>query len=397
MATGRISKAQREREALEEFGRMPAALPDPRRKQGQRYPFESVIVIALMSMVCGADDASGMEVWGELNEEFLSGFLPLPHGTPSQDVFLAVFAALKPEAFNAMFLSWMELLKGRLSAVGRHIAVDGKTSRRSFDFGKEQPAIHTVSAWLSDEGLVLGQFKTREKSNEITAIPELLKMIDLRSATVTVDALGCQTEIAEEIVAGGGDYLLAVKENQPTLHADIQEAFEDAVRTPRQPMDPPLAVERWLDTTKGHGRIEERTLLVCRDLSWITTRQRWSGLAFVARMESTRTDVRTGRSSTEHRYFIGSDSGATCERIGQLIRRHWGIENELHWVLDMAFREDEARHRARNCAANFSTLRHFTLNLIKNAPNRKLGIPNSRKRAGWDRSYLIELITGWRP
>ncbi|MBU1412565.1 ISAs1 family transposase, partial [Myxococcota bacterium] len=252
MATARIGKAQREREALEEFGRMLSALPDPRRKQGQRYPFESVIVIALMSMVCGADDASGMEVWGELNEEFLSEFLPLPHGTTSQDVYLAVFAALKPEAFNAMFLAWMELLKGRLSAVGRHIAVDGKTSRRSFDLGKEQPAIHTVSAWLSGEGFVLGQFKTQEKSNEITAIPELLKMIDLRGATVTVDALGCQTEIAEEIVAGDGDYLLAVKENQPTLHADIQEAFADAVREPRQPMDLPLAVERWTDTTKGH-------------------------------------------------------------------------------------------------------------------------------------------------
>ena len=273
MATARISKAQREREALEEFGRMLSALPDPRRKQGQRYPFESVIVIALMSMVCGAVDASGMEVWGELNEEWLSGFLDLPHGTPSQDVYLAVFAALKPEAFNAMFLAWMELLRGRLSAEGRHIAVDGKTSRRSFDLGKEQPAIHTVSAWLSEEGLVLGQFKTREKSNEITAIPELLKMIDLRGATVTVDALGCQTEIAEEIVAGGGDYLLAVKENQPTLHADILEAFEDAVRTPRSPMDLPLAVERWSDTTKGHGRIEERTLLVCRDLSWHTSNE----------------------------------------------------------------------------------------------------------------------------
>ena len=397
MATPRISKAQREREALDEFSRMLGALPDPRRKQGQRYPFESIIMIALMSMVCGADDASAMEVWGELNEKWLSGFLDLPHGTPSQDVFLAVFAALKPDAFNAMFLAWVELLKGRLSAVGRHIAVDGKTSRRSFDLGKEQPAIYTVSAWLSDEGLVLGQFKTREKSNEITAIPELLKMIDLRGATVTVDALGCQTEIAEEIVAGGGNYLLSVKENQPTLHADIREAFADAVREPRQPMDPPLAVERWTDTTKGHGRIEERTLLVCHDLSWLTTRSRWSGLSFIARMESTRTDVRTGKSTTEHRYFIGSDSGSCCERIGQLIRRHWGIENELHWVLDMAFREDEARHRARNCAANLTTLRHFTLNLIKNAPNRKLGIPNSRKRAGWDRSYLIELVTGWRP
>jgi hypothetical protein len=243
MGTPRISKAQREREALEEFSRMLGAIPDPRRKQGQRYPFESIIIIALMSMVCGADDASAMEIWGELNEEWLSGFLDLPHGTPTQDVFLAVFATLQPEAFSAMFLAWMGLLKVRLESMGRHIAVDGKTSRRSFDHVKNQPAIHTVSAWLSDEGLVLGQFKTREKSNEITAIPELLKMIDLRGATVTVDAMGCQTGIAEEIISGGGNYLLAVKQNQPTLHADIHEAFSDVLRESRQPMDPPLAVE----------------------------------------------------------------------------------------------------------------------------------------------------------
>ena len=397
MATPRISKAQREREVLDKFSRLLVALPDPRRKQSQRYPFESIVVIALMSMVCGADDASAMEIWGELNEEWLSGFLPLPHGTPTQDVYLAVFAALKPEAFSALFLAWMGLLKVRLESMGRHIAVDGKTSRRSFDHVKNQPAIHTVSAWLSDEGLVLGQFKTREKSNEITAIPELLKMIDLRGATVTVDAMGCQTGIAEEIITGGGNYLLAVKQNQPTLHADIHEAFSDALREYRQPMDPPLAVERWSDTNKDHGRIEERTLLLCRDLSWITRRDQWKELAFIARMENTRIDVRTGKVTTEHRYFIGSDSQSSSEKVGQLIRRHWGIENELHWVLDMAFREDEARHRAQHCAANLTTLRHFTLNLIKNSPNRKLGIPNSRKRAGWDRTYLIELLTGWRP
>ena len=229
----RITRAQKieqdnEQTALSFFEATLAALPEPRRRQGTRYPLRTVVVTALMAMVCGCDDAEAMGLWGRVNAEWLKQFLELPHGPPTQDVFLAVFGALDPEAFSAVFRSWAELLVLRLGERGKHIAVDGKSSRRSFDTAKDQPAIHTVSAWLSDAGLVLGQRKTREKSNEITAIPELLQTLNLRGTTVTIDAMGCQTKIAKTIIDGGGDYLLAVKDNQPTLHQDIVRTFTEA-------------------------------------------------------------------------------------------------------------------------------------------------------------------------
>ncbi len=394
MAAPRKSKSQKEKEALAEFSRQLSQLPDPRRRQGQRYPLESVMIIALMSMVVGADDAESMQEWGEINEKWLSGFLELPHGIPSQDVFLAVFAALNPQAFSAMFVSWMDLLRVRLKASGKHIAVDGKTSRRSFDRSSDRGPVHTVSAWLSDAGLVLGQVKTGDKSNEITAIPELLRMIDIRGVTVTIDAMGCQTEIAKVIVERGAEYLLAVKDNQPTLHADIQETFADAVGDHRRPVDrPSAALETVTSVEKGHGRIEERTVRVCRDLSMLSTAKRWKRLAFIAMVTSTRTDVNTGKTSCENRYYIGSDEGSAAVTIATLIRRHWSIENELHWRLDMAFNEDAARHRIGNCAQNLATLRHFSLNLVKNMPGRRLGVANTRKILGWDRSAFIRLFT----
>ena len=386
MAAQRKSKAQREKEALAEFERLLGLIPDPRRRQGVRYPLESVIIIALMSMVAGADDAEAMQLWGETNKRWLKGFLELPHGVPTQDVFLSVFGALEPTAFSKMFVSWMDLLRVRLESQGSHIAVDGKTSRHSFDRSAGRSAVHTVSAWLSEAGLVLGQVKTGEKSNEITAIPELMQLIDIRGTTITIDAMGCQTNIAAVIKKRGGDYLLAVKDNQPTLHADIQETFEDVLGDHRRPIDRPSApVETWSSVEKGHGRVEERTLHVCRDLSLLSTAKRWRGLSFIAMAISVRTDLSTGKTSTDCRYFIGSDEMASVERIATLIRRHWSIENELHWVLDMAFNEDAARHRAGDCAQNFATLRHFALNLVKNAPGRKLGVANTRKGLGWNR------------
>jgi len=212
----RITQAQaieqeNEQQALLFFEQTLSALPDPRRRQGVRYPLRSVVVIALMAMICGSDDAEAMELWGIANGPWLAGFLDLPHGTPSQDVFLSVFAALDPGAFGAVLRSWAGVLAARLRVEGKHIAVDGKTSRGSLDTAGEQPALHTVSAWLSEVGLVLGERKTSDKSNEITAIPELLRLLDLRGATVTIDAMGCQTEIAKTIEEGGGHYLLAVK------------------------------------------------------------------------------------------------------------------------------------------------------------------------------------------
>jgi len=391
----RESKAVKEKRALEEFEQALRSLPDPRRAQGKRYSLRAVVVIALMAMVCGADDAEAIQEWGEANSEWLSTFVELPHGTPTQDVILAVFAALEPQAFSGVFLSWMAFLRARLDLNGGHIAIDGKTSRGSYDRAHERPAVHTVSAWLSDESLVLGQQKTQEKSNEITAIPQLLALLDIGGATVTIDAMGCQTDIAEVITKAQGHYILAVKDNQPTLHEEIQEAFADALDAGPRPLDQSrLTIETYTSTDKGHGRIEERTLHVCRDLSWISTASRWSGLEFIAMVESVRTDLSKGTTSTQARYYIGSDAKASTESIANLIRRHWSIENELHWVLDIAFSEDSARHRAGNCAQNFATLRHFAINLLKSDRTVKLGVANKRKRAGWNRKYLIHLLTG---
>jgi predicted transposase YbfD/YdcC len=396
----RPTEAQRIEEANEEaalvfFREALASLADPRRAQGTRYPLMSVVVIALMAMVCGADNAAEMEDWGAANVRWLDGILELPHGTPTQDVFLSVFAALDPAAFRSVFLSWMELLRLRLSVMGKHIAIDGKTSRRSFDTARDRPAIHTVSAWLSDEGLVLGQLKTAAKSNEITAIPELLRVIDLRGATVTIDAMGCQTEIAKTIVEGQGNYLLAVKENQPALHKDLLATFTEAADDRARSVDEHVrpAVEVFEETDKGHGRVEKRSLELCRDLGWMITADRWAGLACVVKVTRERTVLATRKTTTESAYYIGSDPMLDAADAARRIRRHWSVENELHWVLDMAFREDEARHRARHLAENFTTLRHFALNLLKRDPARRLGVAASRKRAGWDHGYLLHVLT----
>lgn len=387
---------QNEENALAFFMAQLRSLSDPRRAQGTRYPFVTVIVTALMGMVCGCDDAEALGAWGEANEEWLGGFLELPHGAPTQDVCLAVFGALDPEAFSAVFRSWVALLTMRLKGQGKHIAVDGKTSRRSYDTASGRPAIHTVSAWMSDAGLVLGQVRTGEKSNEIVAIPELLRLLDLRGATVTIDAIGCQTEIASSIIAGKGDYLLAVKENQPKLYEDIVKTFAEASDERRRSRDelPRPLLEAFEETDKGHGRVEKRSIRMCRDLSWLTTAEKWPGLAFVAEVIRERTVLADSKTSRESAYYIGSDTRASVETAAHTVRRHWGVETQLHWVLDIAFREDEARHRARNTAQNMATLRHFALNILKQDSERKLGIANSRKRAGWDRAYLLKLLTG---
>lgn len=384
-----------EQHALAYFTTALAQLPDPRRAQGTRYPLETVVVIALMAMVCGSDDAEAMESWGEANQEWLEGFLEMPHGPPTQDVFLSVFGALEPEAFSLVFRAWANVLRLRLHPGEAHIAVDGKTSRRSFDTGKNQAALHTVSAWLTDAGLVLGQCKTADKSNEITAIPELLRSLDLRGATVTIDAMGCQSEIASSIIEGKGHYLLSVKGNQPTLHADLVKTFAEAADCRRRSRDelaqPRAASFEELD--KGHGRLEKRTVSITGDLDWLTDHERWPGLSVLVQVTRERTTLATQKTSTETVYYISSDPRLTAEQAGRAIRRHWGIESELHWVLDMAFGEDQARHRARNTAQNLTTLRHFALNLIKQDKTRKLGVANSRKCAGWDRNYLIRVLT----
>lgn len=383
-------------DALEALDCSLKLMKDRRRPQGRRYPLRSVVLTSLMAMVCGCDDAEAIDAWGEANEDWLETILELPHGAPSQDVVLNVFAALHAEEFQSVFRNWVTFLRARLGESGGagHIAIDGKTSRGS-RLG-EQPGIHTVSAWLSDAQLVLGQKKVRAKSNEIKAIPELLQLLDLKGSTVTIDAIGCQTVIAQAIVERGGDYLLAVKENHPALRAEIAETFADALNDAPRPHDrpapPDLAVHEEHD--KGHGRIEHRTMRVCHDLSRISGAQRWQRLAFVVMVERSRTDIATDKHSHEVAYYIGSGSGAPTARLAQIIRSHWAIENGLHWCLDVAFHEDHARHRKGNLAANFTTLRHFALSLLKAESTNKLGIANKRKIAGWNHDYLLTVLTG---
>jgi predicted transposase YbfD/YdcC len=397
----RLTQAQQiqqeqEQQALAFFKASLAALPDPRRGQGKRYQLYVVVVIALMAMVCGCDDAEAMEYWAEANSAWLSGFLEMPHGVPTQDVFLRVFAALEPEAFSAAFRAWVALLQLRLQIAGKHIAIDGKTSRRSFDHQSGKKAIHTVSAWMNDVGLVLGQRQTEEKSNEITAIPELLSVLDIKEATVTIDAMGCQTKIAKGIIEGGGNYLISAKENQPTLRRDIEKTFAEADDSRKRSCDelPRPALDVFEHHDKGHGRLESRTIRVCHDLNWLTTSEDWTALAFVAEVTRRSTVLATGKISEEKSYYIGSDKLSSAQSTGTLIRAHWGVESKLHWVLDVAFREDDARHRAQNTAQNLAILRHFALNIVRQDSERKLGVANSRRRAGWDRSYLIKLLTG---
>jgi predicted transposase YbfD/YdcC len=392
-------RIQRENEevALGYFDEALRELADPRRRQGLRYPLRTVVVTALMAMVCGCDDAEAMELWGKANEPWLETFLELPHGAPTQDVFLSVLGALEPSAFQKVYQRWAHLVSLRLEAgAGKHIAIDGKTSRRSGDQSEDKSPIHTVSAYLSGAGVVLSSTQVRDKENEIVAIPEVLAVLDLRGATVTLDAIGCQTDIAEAIVQGGGEYVLAVKENQPSLRDEVEETFAEADDPRPRALDEPGRPEVFehQETTKNHGRIETRRVRVTSDLDWILSKQRWPGLGFVVEVHRQRTLVNTGKTSTETAYYIGSGTPHSVAQIAQHIRGHWAVENELHWVLDLAFREDEARHRAKNAAANMATLRHFALALVKQDATRKVGVANSRKRAAFDRSYLVQLIRG---
>ena len=371
-------------------------LRDPRRAQGRRYPLRSVVLIALMAFVCDCDDAEAIEDWATHHEEWLATFLELPHGVPSQDVFLAVFAHLDPKEFGNVFACWVSYLQSRLAGLGApHIAIDGKTSRRTYS--DEQPAIHTVSAWLSDAGLVLAQTQVDQKSNEVTAIPELLAGLALRGTTVTIDAMGCQTQIAQTITEKGGHYLLAVKENQPTLRAEIETLFQEVDATATRAKDlPPLPkVSTHTETTKDHGRVETRHMELIHDLRRMPTSPgRWPGLAFVARVTRSRHVMSNDKTSTEVAYYIGSQASAEVNKVAHFVRSHWSIENGLHWVLDMAFNEDASRHRTRNIAANFAVLRHVAVNLLKAETTCKLGVANKRKKAGRSNDYLLRVILG---
>ena len=361
-----------------------ARVPDPRIDRTRDHPLVNILVIALLAVLCGADSFAAMEEFGKCKKEFLAKILDLKNGIPSHDTLGRVFAALAPDTLQEVFRQWV----GALAEVtkGEVVAIDGKTLRRLFRDAGNKAFVHRVSAWATHNRVVLGQFKTEEKSNEITAIPKLLELLQIKGAIVTIDAMGCQKDIAAKIVDAGADYMLAVKDNQPTLHADIQSASARAADDDESPID---KNDFFQTKDEAHGRVEVRRCRTCHNLDSIARRADWTKLASLVMIEVDRTVE--GKTSTEQRYYISSQKRLRAKDALATVRAHWGIENGLHWVLDVAFREDDCRVRAGHAAENFAVLRHFTLNLLKKAKS-KVGIKIRRQRAGWDNAFLLEVL-----
>lgn len=367
-----------------------AELKDPRQPINQMHLFHDLLVISLCAIVCGADDWEAVADYAAAKEAWLRSFLPLPGGVPAHDTFWRVFRRLDAEQFQRCFVSWvagMVKLKP-----GQVIALDGKQMRRSHDRSPEpgvgHAPLHMLSAWATDNQLVLGQLRVDEKTNEITALPGLLSVLELEGCIVTLDALGTQTEVAQTILARGADYLLALKENHPLLFADTELLFSDlaaaGVRLP------PTAVAR--EVNKDHGRIEIRQAWVVSDpeiLQALQGSEKWPKLTALVKVEAER--ILPGKVEHNIRYYLASFPVEAQQAI-TLTRHHWHIENCLHWVLDIAFREDECRLRKDHGPHNFAILRHMALNLLKQDKTSKLGIKNKRLRAGWDNDYLSAVI-----
>jgi predicted transposase YbfD/YdcC len=341
------------------------------------------LVLSLIAVVCGADSFVAIEEFGEAKEAWLKTFLDLPNGIPSHDTLGRVFALLDPAALAEAFRGWMTAVAGMTN--GGLVAIDGKTLRRSF---RERGVgfVHMVSAWSAQNRVVLAQVKTEEKSNEITAIPRLLDLLQIKGSTVTIDAMGCQREIAKTIVDGKADYMLAVKENQPTLAADLVAVFEEARRDP----EVLASMSFHHSEDKGHGRKEVRRCWTTGLVDRVSQRGQWENLRTLVLIESERTV--DGKRTLEQRHYICSTPQLSAKEAMANARSHWSIENGLHWVLDVAFREDDCRVRAGNAAENFAVMRHIAVNLLKAVKGTKVGIKNRRLRAGWDQAFLFRVL-----
>jgi len=359
-------------------------LTDPRRRE-VTYPLINVVTIAICAVVCGADDFVSIAAYGNKKRKWLAEFLDLSAGIPSHDRFNAIFAALQPAEFEKCLLSWITSLH-EISG-GQIVAIDGKTLRRSFDAASSKAAIHMVSAWATANCISLGQVVVDAKSNEITAIPKLLEILTISGCLVTIDAMGCQTEIAQKIVAAGADYVLAVKGNQPTLAEGIEDFFIDHLEDDFAR----VKVSRYEKTERGHGRVESRSYYVCPVPDDLPDRERWKNLVAIG---VTINDTERGaKHSDEVRYYILSKK-LSGRKFAEAVRGHWSIENRLHWQLDVTFGEDQSRIRKGHADANFSILRRTALSLLKNNRTSKVGIKNKRLSAGWDDDYLAQVLFG---
>jgi predicted transposase YbfD/YdcC len=361
-----------------------ATLTDPRRRK-ITHPLLNFIVIAICAVICGADDFVAIADFGRRKRTWFRKILDLKNGIPSHDRFNAIFAMLSPAEFERCLLSWIQALHEVTG--GQVIAIDGKTLRGSFDKASSKSAIHMISAWASANSISLGQVVADEKSNEITAIPKLLEMLHLKGATVTIDAIGCQTDIARRIIDGGGHYVLNVKGNQGRLRDGIEEFFAEFLDGNR----PSVPVHQQHSTNSGHGRKEARWHYVCPVPRDLPDRQRWPGLKAIGMVISN--TIRDGKECVDIHSYILSKKLAV-KKFAAIVKGHWAIENELHWQLDVTFREDHCRIRKGNADANFSTLRRTALTLLKNEKTAKLGVKNKRLSAGWDEDYLLQVLVG---
>jgi predicted transposase YbfD/YdcC len=361
-----------------------SSLEDPRVERTKKHLLTDILTISICGFICGVDNWVELEVFGKAKRDWFKTFLELPNGIPSHDTFGRLYAAMDPEEFSRCFTRWVQSIAELTQ--GEVVPIDGKTLRRSFDRASSKSAIHMVSAWASENSLVLGQVKTEEKSNEITAIPKLLEILHLRGCIVTIDAMGCQREVVERIVEKGADYVISLKGNQEKLHQEVRALFEEA-REERFETVPHGYTET---LEKDHGRIERRRYWTTGKLDAIREQKKWPSLTSVGMVESRRTVNEV--TSTEVRYFISSLPGTDAEKFAGAVRKHWSVENNLHWVLDVAFAEDQSRVRKDNAPENMAMLRHVALNLIKADTLVKRGVQTRRKLAGWDETYLAHLL-----
>jgi predicted transposase YbfD/YdcC len=358
-------------------------LQDP-RSDNRSHLLLDIIVIAICAAICDADTWTDVELFGQSKEQWFRKFLELPHGIPSHDTFSRVFALIDTEQFQESFRDWIAAVEERTE--GEIVALDGKQLRRSHDKAKGKKAIYMVSAWASENSLVLGQRKVDDRSNEITAVPQLLDMLEVAGCIVTTDAMNCQVETAKKVIENDADYVFVVKENQPRLLETIQGLFDDPNEM------------RWVDTDseatvdEKHGRTETRQCWTTSDpeyLAYIASFADWPGLRSIGMIEARRS-TKEG-TSIKRRYFISSLE-SNAKRLLHAVRTYWGIENKLHWVLDLAFREDESRIRKGNGPENSAVLRHIALNLLRREDTAKISIRAKRKKAGWDNDYLLKVL-----
>ena len=361
-------------------------IKDPRAQHSIEHLLLDMIVLTLCAVICGANDWHAVQEHGETKKEWLQTFLALPNGIPSHDTLNRLFARLKPTEFQSCFISWMQAV--HQVTHGDLLNVDGKTLRRACEAGNNRSFIHMVSVWSARNHLVLGQSKVDEKSNEITAIPKLLKLLDISGCLVSIDAMGCQTEIAATIIDQGADYALALKANHGNLYEDVTQLFEQADKEGFKT----LKEASYITTEKGHGRIEIRRYVVMGHTEYLLGAENWKGLRSIGMAESER-QINGQMASIERRYYLLSFAN-DVRRFAQSTRGHWSVENNLHWVLDVGFKEDTVQGCLGHSAENLAVIRHIGINLLSTEKTARVGTANKRLKAGWDNRYLEKVLKG---